>query len=703
MAVRIESIQIKKLGPLDSLKLELGMLNLIYGRNESGKTYLAEFILQSIFRHAKRWNLREFNPEGTLQLQGIENQATTFSPASPRKIEDYWNESDRGLPMNMARLLVVKGGELAMASSSPGGVDRETLKNTLTSQVLLDQIRDSIQSTVQKAQIIGQKVTGKNQGQISDLNALEKELNDIESLLELIEEKYSGGPARQIEEEIEAVRMQYDQLLMAQKHQAYLLSMAHKELIIEREKISDERYLSLRDRVRDHRKLKSDLTKLISKIKTSQSGVDNYHWLESAIEIWEEKELEKKKLPDILLLVAGGGLLAVGLTFLAIQHSFTWRYLDLAGLITAALGGLVLIYFGIRILKGTEFVSETEERQSIESSFQEKFNQTLNGITDLRMRLNQLKDKFLLANSDQKESRKFEIQLETDQHWIKEAFRELTGEVVPEKSWEAELETIKENTAAFDSRISELALQLARFDIPEDEYISEPQDIDFSSQLLTDLEKQLSSLTDELSSHQKELDTLKARASEWTRDDISTPWSEVLHHLRLIRNEISQSHIDLTAELVAKIGLSEIIGKIEDEEDQKILENINAPAVSNLMEKITGKYQKLNLINDQVYASDPYQEYPLRDLSTGAREQIQLALRLGIASSVSGGEPLFLILDDAFQHSDWKRRESLVEETVNLAKSGWQVIYLTMDDHIRDLYLKAGKASLKKEFKLFTL
>ena len=90
----------------------------------------------------------------------------------------------------------------------------------------------------------------------------------------------------------------------------------------------------------------------------------------------------------------------------------------------------------------------------------------------------------------------------------------------------------------------------------------------------------------------------------------------------------------------------------------------------------------LNLIDDQVYARDPYQEYPLGDLSTGAREQVQLALRLGIAARVSGGNPLFLILDDAFQHSDWNRRESLIQGTIDLVQSGWQVLYLSMDDHI---------------------
>ena len=115
MGIKINSIQIQKLGPLSSIQIDLGMLNLIYGHNESGKTYLTEFLLHSIFRHAKTWNLRDINPEGSVHLHGLGEQATVFSPSNRRKIEDFWSENDRGLPLNMARLLVVKGGELALS------------------------------------------------------------------------------------------------------------------------------------------------------------------------------------------------------------------------------------------------------------------------------------------------------------------------------------------------------------------------------------------------------------------------------------------------------------------------------------------------------------------------------------------------------------------------------------------------------------
>ena len=63
---------------------------------------------------------------------------------------------------------------------------------------------------------------------------------------------------------------------------------------------------------------------------------------------------------------------------------------------------------------------------------------------------------------------------------------------------------------------------------------------------------------------------------------------------------------------------------------------------------------------------------------------------MGFASIAMEGKTGFLILDDAFQHSDWHRRENLVERTLSFVKSGWQVFYFTMDDHIRDLFQNAG-------------
>ena len=96
----------------------------------------------------------------------------------------------------------------------------------------------------------------------------------------------------------------------------------------------------------------------------------------------------------------------------------------------------------------------------------------------------------------------------------------------------------------------------------------------------------------------------------------------------------------------------------------------------------TGHYDRVEKEDRELFVANSYGRYRVSDLSTGAREQVLLGLRIGFAAIILAGTPLFLILDDAFQHSDWERRDRLVKKLFALAKEGWQIIYFTMDDHI---------------------
>jgi len=390
MSVYIESIQIQKLGPLDSIQFNLGSLNLIYGPNESGKTYLVEFLLQSIFRHAKKWDLRDINVEGSVNIKGLGEQIAEFSPSSSKKIEDYWVQNNSGLPLNMARLLIVKGGELALSSGSPGGVNRDVLKNALTSQALLDTIQEKIQPTIRNAEIIDQKIIGKKQGQLKDHNNLQDDLKDIDSLLEEIELNYSLGPARQINIQINDIKEQIKLQNKAKRHLGFLLSKEYQELLEKRNELSNDKFLSLRDRVRDHNKLKTDRELLTKKINSVQADIDVYHWLESAQLVWEEKGLETKALPNIMLGASGGILLCAGLALVIMQNIISRPDLFWPGVITATLGALVLVFYVIRLLKWSSVSDESDERESIQDSYKEKFGQSLNGITDLKTQQNKL-------------------------------------------------------------------------------------------------------------------------------------------------------------------------------------------------------------------------------------------------------------------------------------------------------------------------
>ena len=190
MAVRIENISLKNFGPIGSLDISLKRLNVIYGQNESGKTYLVEFLLRSIFRQSSSWSIRNLPGQGRVTISGLGPKPIPFSLRIKKKIEDYWEKDELGLPPNMARLLVVKGGELGF-TQSPGGINRAVLKTALTSETLLDQIREPIPKTVQSARIVEQEIIGAKRGPLKDRENLLQEISKLQNLVIRVENEYS--------------------------------------------------------------------------------------------------------------------------------------------------------------------------------------------------------------------------------------------------------------------------------------------------------------------------------------------------------------------------------------------------------------------------------------------------------------------------------------------------------------------------------
>jgi uncharacterized protein YhaN len=121
------------------------------------------------------------------------------------------------------------------------------------------------------------------------------------------------------------------------------------------------------------------------------------------------------------------------------------------------------------------------------------------------------------------------------------------------------------------------------------------------------------------------------------------------------------------------------------------------------LEKITSKYNAVFFEENNLIVTDGIHYFPLSELSTGTQEQVLLAIRLGLLSHVLKGRKSFLILDDAFQHSDWDRRENLIDILAGLAQDGWQIFYFTMDDHIKSLFEERLKPQFAEEYQLIDL
>jgi len=702
MPIRLDKINVKNLGPLDSLDHTLGSLNLIYGQNETGKTFLVEFLLCSIFRHASNWNLREIPGKGSVTVSGLKGEPISFTPTVRKKIEDYWEDDELGLPLNMARLLVVKGGELDL-TGTPGGVNREVLKTALTSEVLLDQIRKPISKTIQAAVLVGQEIQGANRGILKDHQDLYSEIQKLKHLLDRVENDYSQGPLRLLELNISEIQQDLKVQERAKLYTAYKLRQDFNNRSGEKDFLSDETIGDLREILHDFSKDEVNLSDREKDLKKHQKASDHYPWLESAISIWESRSLETTKKPARWLTLIGMPLLLLGLFLLAINDvvpafNFLWIGLPLA---LIAIG---MIFFStFRLQKWTSSITETKERQSIQEEYKTRFGKTLRGLSVLQEKKKSIQKYYFQVEPLEKEiqeKRTKQIQRKSE---LENMFELLTGKPVQEKDWEKTYQGLKNKSDELTAIIHTLDLDLEKLNVPEDQAWEESVAEVYKPQRVIELQAELGSLKDKLEDTQQVLSSLKQVICHETGDDIAISWEEALFHLRSITEEKKREYRALTARIVAKIGVIQILNRIEEEEDQKIQRDINSKEVTDLLASITGTYNSLDLVDDQVYVNDQYSQHSLSDLSTGSREQIQLALRMGIASRLNSGDPLFLILDDAFQHSDWQRRESLVKSVIGLVKQGWQVTYLSMDDHIRDLFLKYGKAAFKKQFTYYEL
>jgi hypothetical protein len=163
---------------------------------------------------------------------------------------------------------------------------------------------------------------------------------------------------------------------------------------------------------------------------------------------------------------------------------------------------------------------------------------------------------------------------------------------------------------------------------------------------------------------------------------------EALHELRQLKQDLDNSELEQRAALKA----FEILNEMSDELDDFIDEIMTAgdSNVSRYFARVTEKYKQVKVVDRELIAvGEDGQEFSAGSLSSGAQDQLLLCFRMAaIQKLIPDGS--FLILDDAFIFADWQRRRRLAELVREFSRQGNQVIYLTSDDHTRDLFKEFG-------------
>jgi uncharacterized protein YhaN len=703
VSISIEQIVVENLGPLGDQTFELGRFNLIYGRNETGKTYLVEFLLRSLFRHASSWPMRAGLGLGKVTVHGLDEGSTTFTPDDKKKLEHYWDERGAGLPTNMARLLVVKGAELELTESTAAGIDRSVLKAALSSEALIDQIIDRIPATVREANVVDGRIEGHQRGDIKARSTYQDDRQRLRELSDEVENRYAQGQLRTLELSLVELQKQLAQQHDAKRHTAYQLQSERAAIQGMRTQLPQEQLEALERDIGRHQDKQTELARLRDKWRGAKAEVDHYPWLKQALELWERRAFDAAGAGRDLTPVAAGVFLVLGLglalaALLLDLIPIADLILTVASIGTFGLGLGLGIAAVARVRRRADAVVNTAERSQIDTEFEQRFGLPAGGLAGLKAQEESLREAQARFEHLTESIEESGAEVEKLAGTIVRLLSSLGAEQIAPDAWAKTVKEMHDWDASQAEKAHQIDLRLSELGVDESDYRSEPAETAFSAERLGELEAKLEQLDMEIQLALHDLDSLKQEITRETGDEFGSAWTELLESLRQRRREADDDYRTTTARILGQIGVTQVLERLRTEEDEKLREGLRAPEIAERLSDVTDQRRSLDYTEDEVIVRGETADYELTELSTGVREQVLLALRMGLASRLAGGEPLFLILDDAFQHSDWERRERLVQHVVELGKAGWQVTYLTMDDHLRDLLRYAGERDFGDEF-----
>ncbi len=702
MSIRIEEINVRDLGPLKGEhSFPLDTFNLIYGKNERGKTFLVEFILRSLFRSSKGWRLRDFSVDGKVLLSGINEDTTEFSPDSRLKLEDYLEDAQPGLPMDLAKLLVVRGAELSLVKDKL--VDRAILKEYLSSEATLDEIQKSISATVQKAQILDGVIKGAKKGEIKMHRDKKVQLEKVDDLFHEIGQLYSGGERIALENRLAEIQAGMKAQGNAKRFKAYELSQDEITLESRRIKLPDDVIKQAGIDLQSYQTKERDIQSKKDRIAALETASEHYLWIKNAISEYAKREARVDVPTGGRFQVMSWGAIGVTalLLVLTIFNILPVPYGSGLSLISAIASGLFFWLDYRERVKAQKHALDIEELEGISEDFKHRFGASMSSLATLEAKKEELERAYHeketlqnLLNKDQETLNLLGVQVEG-------ALAKLGVGRGNAEDWSEVISATENEARELDRRIAQLQNDLSGLGVDPFDYLEEDPGISYQKTRLDDLYTQERDVDDELGRTTTDLESLKHRIYQETKDDISTPWDVLLEKLREHRGTLANEYQSVTAMILGKILVNDELEILREQEDQKIQRNLESSAIVHPLRDITQRYQRVSLDGDRLIVADKVSDFLLNDLSTGAQEQVLLALRIGCAAHILVKQSLFLILDDAFQHADWDRRERMLEEVIRLGKSGWQILYLTMDDHIRDLFQDHGAKEFKKEFTFY--
>ncbi len=690
--MRIKKINIQNYGPIKNLTITPGNFELIFGLNESGKTAIVEALTYVLFKRSPT-PLRYGKPENTI-VQIEEDEILYTLPAKKKNIE---------MPSgDIANLLYVQASESSIYDSKDEASFWDGIK-ALLSKVgkgvplvkLDDKIFEAVGLSPKKAEWKKEKqsLIATEQKRRDELGMYLKRIGETEkkeTKLAHLSERYDN--LKKELKQIEDYKNFKNYQEISNLYNAYLEEKTHLqeyarykyEYLTQWQGLEAEK----KSRLKDENKLKEvkaetkDLEREISELKNKEKIIE----LEDFKSCIAKAQAAVKVLPIIypLLFLSAATIIFILSFFLTIPK------IPAAGILIFSCA--LFIYFWYKTKKARKKLAEKNKWLTKA----QKLFPDISNFTELihkieTMEKTQIEKKILLT-----EKTKFIEHLSKEQTLanIEKGISDLRN-----KTGIAELSDLKkkiDTKRKIDTELSKLdgkiSGMLSERDVKKWERIIKAmktkrpeKEPDIISE--KDLKNEVQKIEERINELTREIKIFKE--VEQTKFNITDDRSAFIQYDRL-----QKTLENYTLEKKAALIVREIFKKMSSELDEFIHDIITGnDSLSEYFKSVTDRYDEVEIENRNfIVKQRDGRKFNADDLSSGAKDQLLLCFRLAALKHIFP-KGSFLILDDAFIFADWSRRQKLVDLLKKFIQDGNQVIYLTSDNHTRDI-LKASGARI---------
>ena len=700
--MKIKNIKINAYGNIENRELNLkDNINIIHGENESGKSTLLSYIVNTLYGISKNkdgkevsdydkykpWNNQEYSGKLSYELQNGEQYEIfrDFNKKNPKiynsKLEDVTANFDTDKKEGSKFFVEQTGIDKQTYLSTVVSMQQEVRLEEKDQNILIQKIANlassgednvSYKKAIQKLQEKIKDEIGTNKTAQKPINLIEKEINEISIKIEEIRpyqnRKYEiDGQKEEINYELEKLKIKKE-ILKELKENLQDCEMYKKEINI-KENNKKQDTIKIGDLNDEKSKLEEQLKIPQKQIEAMQLNIESHQKEQEKVnqeidqinekikQINIEKQKTIKKNP--LKMVALFGLLAFiiwsVLTFTMIKNSFT--IIGIIGVLSFWVMNIVIVKKERKSKREQENKKQkyVEEKSNEIKILEEKKQEINTQLNEIQLKINQEKEKEININNN---------------------LSMLIGQIM----------LLNKNNEQIEKELNETISKLENINNKKVAEIKQKYSIEIPEELLN---KDV--LDSKINQNEEEINNKTIKTKELEIEE-----KNILQEVERLASY--EERLELDKEKYKELRKNEEIINIAISNLQEAYEEMKTTitpkftnSLSNSIKKISdNKYNRVT-INDEngMIVENSRGEYiEAMRLSTGTIDQLYLSLRLSMVDELTK-ENLPIILDETFAYFDDERLANslkFIYESLN----GHQAIIFTCTNREKEILEKLG-------------